>query len=119
AIELGHELASSFAGGVWLVELAALRDPALIAPAICRVLDIPEDPQRGALTALSAALGPRHLLLILDNCEHLLDGCAQVAAAALGACPRLRIVATSREAVGMLGETVWPVAPLSVVAPAG
>jgi hypothetical protein len=115
AIELGHEVTSSFGDGVWLVELAALSAPALIAPAILRALEIAEDSRRGALATLTATLGTRHLLLILDNCEHLLDECAQVVAAVLGACPRLRMMATSREALSMLGETVWQVTPLPVV----
>jgi predicted ATPase/DNA-binding SARP family transcriptional activator len=118
AVELGHHVARAFDDGVWLVELATVTEPALVASTLCRVLAVAEEAHRGALETLIAALRTRHLLLLLDNCEHLLDSCAHLAAGLLGACPHLRILATSRQPLEMLGETVWPLSPLPVRDPA-
>ena len=76
-----------------------------------------EQPDRLPIESLTAHLAPRHLLLVLDNCEHLLDACAQTAAALLTACPVLRIMVTSREPLHIAGEVVWPVPPLSLPDP--
>jgi len=100
--------------GVWLIELAALSDPALVAGAVAAVLGVREAPDEPVLTTLADALQPRRLLLVLDNCEHLVAACAEVATTLLRACPHLQILATSREALGMAGEVVWRVPSLAL-----
>jgi predicted ATPase/DNA-binding XRE family transcriptional regulator len=103
--------------GVWLVELAALGDPALVPQAVAEVLAVREEPGRTLLETLPEALADRRLLLVLDNCEHLLEACARLADALLRACPHLRLLATSRRPLGMPGEVVRPVPPLGVPPP--
>ncbi len=102
--------------GVWLVELAALAEPTLVAPAIARAFRLHEQPGRSALEQLQEHLADTQLLLILDNCEHLLDGCAAIAEQLLLHCWRLRIFATSRELLRVPGEWAYPVAPLALPA---
>ena len=119
AIEVGHEARSRFTDGVWLVELASLppeqsSDPELIARRVSASLNLRASPDQSPLTALSAHLGPRQVLLILDNCEHVLASSAAFAAALLSECPQVRILATSRQAFGILGETVWRLPSLAV-----
>ncbi|HWE62028.1 MAG TPA: BTAD domain-containing putative transcriptional regulator, partial [Chloroflexota bacterium] len=119
AIELGHELRNRYADGLWLVELAALSpeseaDPALIAQQTCTVLGLRQEPGQPALASLCAFLGPRQVLLILDNCEHVLSSCVALVASLLRDCPSLQILTTSREALGVLGESVWRLSSLAV-----
>ena len=110
-------LAEDFEEGVWLVELASLSDAGLVPQAIASVLGVRENPGSSLVEALSAYLQPRTALLILDNCEHLIRACADVAAALLGSCPNLRILATSREALGVPGEMLYTVPPLTLPDP--
>ncbi|HET8630957.1 MAG TPA: helix-turn-helix domain-containing protein [Thermomicrobiales bacterium] len=114
ALEVARGLADEYPDGVWLVELAALAEPALVPAAVARSVGVREQPGRAPADALAEALGPRRLLLVLDNCEHLLDACAALAARLLRAGPHLRILATSREPLGVPGEVAWPVPPLAV-----
>ncbi|MDQ6908129.1 MAG: hypothetical protein M3176_15000, partial [Chloroflexota bacterium] len=100
--------------GVWLVEFAALTDPALIPQAVAAVLGVHEEPRRPLLDTLADALGPRSLLLLLDNCEHIVAPVAAMAETLLRACPHLRILATSREALRVPGEVAWHVPSLSL-----
>src|SRR5687768_10179712 len=95
ALRVAGELVPAFADGVWLVELAPLADAALVPQAIASALGVREEPDRPLIDALAASLAPRALLLVLDNCEHLIDACARLAETLLGACPALRILATS------------------------
>ena len=118
ALEAGRHLADAYAGGVWLLELDALADPRLLPSALAATLGVREQGGQDPLTMLAAALRPRTLLLLLDNCEHLLDAVAPAAATLLRACPGLAILATSREALGAAGEVVRPVAPLAAPDPA-
>ena len=99
------------------MELAALRDPGLVPQAVAAAVGVREEPGRPLLATLTDALRPKRLLLVLDNCEHLLDACARLADALLRACPHLTVLATSREALGIAGETVWRVP--SLAAPGG
>jgi non-specific serine/threonine protein kinase len=104
-----------FPGGVWLVELAPVADPALVPPAAAAALGVREAPGAAPLDALVAALRPRAaLLLVLDNCERVLDACAALAQRLLAACPALRILATSREPFLVTGEVQHRVPPLAV-----
>jgi len=117
ALELVGVVLEQFPDGVWLVELAPLVTPALIVPAIAAVLEVREDPGRPLLTTLTTYLRERQPLLILDNCEHLIDACAQVSATLLQACSRLRLLATSREPLGVAGEAFFRVPALTVPDP--
>jgi predicted ATPase len=106
-----------YADGVWLVELAPLADGALVPQTVAAVFDMRELPSQPIATALASTLRRRSLLLVLDNCEHLLDSCAQLADALLRACSELRILATSREVLGISGEIAWRVPSLPVPDP--
>jgi predicted ATPase/DNA-binding XRE family transcriptional regulator len=116
AIQLGAEMLAvkQFANGVWLVELAPLADPTLVTQAIAATLGVREQPGRAILDALRDYLRAKSILLILDNCEHLIQMCAQIAESLLHAAPRLKILATSREPLGITGETVYRVPSLPV-----
>lgn len=117
ALQVGAELLNAFADGVWLIDLAPLADPALVSPAVARVLGVREEPGRLLLDTLTDHMRPQQALLILDNCEHLIQASAQLAEALLHACPRLRILATSREFLGVAGEQVLYVPSLSTPDP--
>ena len=106
-----------YADGVWLVELAALADPALVPQTVATALGLPENPRRPLVQTLVDFLKPRAMMLLLDNCEHLIDACAALAESLLRACPRLRILATSREALRISGETCWRVPSLALPDP--
>jgi len=114
AIQAATDLMDAFPDGVWWVELAALSDDAHVPPAAARALGVRESPDEPLLTTLVAALRARRLLLLLDNCEHLISACAALAHALLEGCPHLQIVATSRQALGLIGEHSLPVPPLAV-----
>jgi predicted ATPase/DNA-binding SARP family transcriptional activator/DNA-binding CsgD family transcriptional regulator len=118
ALEVARDLVGVYPDGVWLVELAPLSDPALVPQAVASALGVREQPGRSMTETLSTHLESRQLLLVLDNCEHLIDACARLVDALLGSCERLRILATSREALGVAGEVSQPVRPLAVPADA-
>src|SRR5262249_21839385 len=100
ALQLASELFDEkhFSEGVWLVELAPVADPLLVAQATASTLGVQEQPRRTLLEALTDYVRAKNLLVILDNCEHLIQACAELADALLRAAPRLKIMATSREA---------------------
>ena len=104
----------AFPDGVWLVELASLRDGSLLDDAVAAALGLTDLSNRDRDTVLVGYLANKRLLLVLDNCEHLLSDCAHLVATLLPAAPGSRVLATSREPLGMGGERVWPVPPLSV-----
>jgi predicted ATPase/DNA-binding winged helix-turn-helix (wHTH) protein len=116
SLEAGRRLQARFAGGVWLAELAPLSDPELVPITVAGALGLTL--ASGTLSAerVAQALGPRQVLLILDNCEHVIDAAAQMAEALLQASPVARVMATSREPLRALGETVYRVPPLAVPA---
>jgi transcriptional regulator with XRE-family HTH domain len=116
ALQAAAEVRDAYPDGVWLVELAALADPDLVPQAVAAAAGVREDPGRPLLATLTAALRAKRLLLVLDNCEHLVDACARLADALLRACPHLTVLATSREALGLAGETVWRVPSLALPA---
>ena len=113
-LEVARDLTGVYPDGVWLVELASLSEPALVPQAVAGAVGVPEQPGQQPVEALVEALREKQLLLVLDNCEHLIGACARLVDAVLDACPRVRILATSREALGVEGEARWPVSPLSV-----
>jgi predicted ATPase/DNA-binding CsgD family transcriptional regulator len=114
ASRLAAQIGGRFDAGVWLVELADIHDPALLGLHVATALGIREEPDRPVTETLSDALRQRHLLLLLDTCEHLIEAVAELAHRLLTECPLLRIVATSREPLRVRGETVWRVPPLAL-----
>ncbi|MCP2242569.1 ATP-binding protein [Lentzea aerocolonigenes] len=114
ALRVGRAVRRRFPDGVWLVELAALGDPALVEQTIAAALGLRDHSRRDPLSVLTAFLTDKRLLLILDNCEHVLDGCGRLVSRLLKAAPGLSVLATSREPLGVPGEHRWPVPPLSL-----
>ena len=114
ASEVARDLVGAYPDGVWLVEFASLTEGVLVPQAVAETLKVPERPGRPLIEALVDDLRKKRLLLVLDNCEHLIEEAAQLSDTLLSACPHLRILATSREALGVEGELVWRVDPLSV-----
>jgi predicted ATPase/DNA-binding CsgD family transcriptional regulator/Tfp pilus assembly protein PilF len=112
ALRVAAQLVGSFKDGVWLVPLASLADPLLVPFAVGSALGLHERPDRSVLDGLVAHLSKRQLLLVLDNCEHLLQACAELAGTLLAACPLLRVMATSREPLQIAEEMAWRVPPL-------
>jgi predicted ATPase/DNA-binding CsgD family transcriptional regulator/transcriptional regulator with XRE-family HTH domain len=117
AIEVAGGLRQSYADGVRLIELAELSDPALVSHAVAVAVGVRERPGHRLLDDLIAFLAARQMLLVLDNCEHLVAACAALAEDLLSGCPHLRILATTREAFAIVGETALLVPPLSLPGP--
>ena len=117
ALQAARSVSAHYPDGVWLVELAPLADPTLVPTAVARAVGVHEQPGRPVLDTLIDWLAPKRLLVLLDNCEHLVRACAEVATALLRECPHLRLLATSREALAIAGEQVWQVPPLAVPRP--
>jgi predicted ATPase len=114
ALEVARGFVDVFSDGVWLTELAPLVEPAAVARAVAFALGVRERQEQPLLETLRAFVAHRQLLLVLDNCEHLLDACAELAAALVAAGPGLRILATSREPLRIPGEVTWRVPSLAV-----
>jgi predicted ATPase/class 3 adenylate cyclase/DNA-binding CsgD family transcriptional regulator len=117
AIQLAASLTGEFGGfpgGVWYVDLAPLTDPDLVPIAVARALELPDQPGRSTMDTLIRFVADRQMLMVLDNCEHLLDVSAELVVALLGAAPGLTLLATSREAIGVAGEVGWRVPSLSL-----
>jgi len=117
ALRAGAQASSRHPGGVWLVELAQISRPELVVPVTATAVSIREEPGRPLLDSVIAGLAGRDLLLIIDNCEHVVDAVADLAAALLRGCPELRILATSQSRLGLAGEATWPVPPLVLPLP--
>ncbi|MGQ0571370.1 MAG: ATP-binding protein [Armatimonadota bacterium] len=117
ALQVAGDLLGEYEHGVWLVKLALVTDPALVPQAVASALGQTEEPGLTLTATLSSYLRARHLLLVLDNCEHLVDAVAQLVESLLASSPRLQILCTSREALGISGETAWRVPSLSVPDP--
>ena len=96
------------------MELASLTDTALVPLTVARALGLPDAPGRSTIAKAARFIGPRRTLVVLDNCEHLLEACAELAEELLRACPGLVVLATSREPVGVTGEATWRVPSLPV-----
>jgi predicted ATPase len=114
ALAAARAAEGDYENGVWLVELAALSESTLVPQAVARALGIAEQARRPLVETLVDVLAARRLLLVLDNCEHLLDACAALVQRLLAGCPDVRVLATSREPLGVDGEVVWRVPPLTV-----
>lgn len=113
-LEVAAALLDEFPGGVWLVELAPIAEAVLVPRAIAQVLGVPEEPGRSLLDSIGFRLGQAPVLVVLDNCEHLVEASALAADHLLRSVPGLRILATSREKLGVPGEKVYVVPPMSV-----
>ncbi len=114
SLQVAAEVMHDYPDGVWFLDLAPIRDPALVVGEAAQVLAVREQPDRPLVQTLCAHLRPRRVLLIFDNCEHLLEPAADLANAILRAAPGVRIVASSREALRVPGEQSYPVLPLPV-----
>lgn len=117
ALEVAQDLADANLGGVFVAELDAVVDGRRVPAVIAAALGVDEDPDLVLLDVIAEVLGDEPTLLVLDNCEHLLDACARAATELLTNAPGLRILATSHEPLGVAGEAVWPLAPLTVPEP--
>ena len=117
ALRLAADLGRGFRHGAWLAELAEVTDPALVSSALLTALDLRDQAAAGPATLLAGYLRDRELLLVVDNCEHLLTASAGLVAGLLAAAPGLRVIATSREPLSVPGEHVVPVPPLDLPVP--
>jgi predicted ATPase/DNA-binding SARP family transcriptional activator/Tfp pilus assembly protein PilF len=117
AIQSSNKVLSKSKDGVWWIELAPLTDETLVPQALAKSLGVREIPNQSLNETLSKFLRSKQLLLVLDNCEHLIVGCAQLADSLLSVCPNLKILATSREPLGLISEVLWSVPILSLPNP--
>jgi serine/threonine-protein kinase PknK len=115
--EVARRVADRFADGVWLAELTAVRDPAQVPVAVAAALGVRDLPETPVQEALAVALSQRQLLLVLDNCEHVVEAAAALCARLLPACANVRVLATSREPLRMAGEGRYRLAPLALPGP--
>jgi predicted ATPase/DNA-binding SARP family transcriptional activator/DNA-binding CsgD family transcriptional regulator len=114
SLEIARDLGGSYPDGVWFVELAPLSDAGLLAQEVANALGMQERPGEPSTDTLVEALAAKEMLLVLDNCEHLVEEAARLVNTLLASCPRLKVLATSREPLGVSGEAVWAVPPLSL-----
>jgi predicted ATPase/class 3 adenylate cyclase/DNA-binding CsgD family transcriptional regulator len=114
ALQVASDTVGEFSDGVWLVDLAPITDPDVVPVAAARALGLPDQPGHSTMATLTRFIGDRHMLVVLDNCEHLLDASTALIVALLGACPSLVLLATSREPIGVPGEVTWRVPSLSL-----
>ncbi|MBN8246458.1 MAG: adenylate/guanylate cyclase domain-containing protein [Verrucomicrobia bacterium] len=113
SLQVAAEVLDTLPHGVWLVELATVTDPARVPEAVADALEIRTEAGRSTLDTVLDALRHRHLLLVLDNCEHLIAAVARLASTLLTRCPQVRILASSREPLNIAGESLWPVPALT------
>jgi predicted ATPase/DNA-binding SARP family transcriptional activator len=117
ALAVAADVRGEFEDGAWWVELASLSDPELVPRAVASALKVREQPDQTLTETLLDHLAPKRMLLVLDNCEHLVDACAALVGALLRACSSLRVLATSREVLNVAGERAWLVPSLSLPDP--
>ncbi|MDT5347414.1 MAG: hypothetical protein QOH91_701, partial [Mycobacterium sp.] len=114
AVQVAGSLTTDYADGVWYVDLAPLTDPDVVPVTVARALGLPDQPGQSTADGLLRFIRDRHMLMLLDNCEHLLDASAELITRLLGSCPRLTLLTTSREPIGVPGELSWRVPSLSL-----
>src|SRR6476661_1945511 len=114
AVEIAARIAPEFCDGVWYVDLAPITHPAVVPVTVARALGLPDQPGRSTMDTLLRFVADRQPLILLDNCEHLLDASAELIVAVLAGAPGLTVLATSREPIGVTGEATWRVPSLSV-----
>lgn len=117
ALRVANELHDGSAGGVWFVELSPMTDPEMVPVAVASTLGIKEQPGLNRLDALVETLADQCVLIVLDNCEHVIEAVAKMAEAVLRSCPRVHLLATSREPLGIGSEHVYRVPPMSLPPP--
>jgi len=115
AVQVANQLAAEYTDGVWCVDLAPLTDPELVPLTVARALGLPDQPGRSTMDTVLRFVRDRQMLVVLDNCEHLLDASAELVVALLGGAAGLNVLATSREAIGVAGEVSWRVPSLSLI----
>ncbi|WP_082459794.1 MULTISPECIES: LuxR C-terminal-related transcriptional regulator [unclassified Mycobacterium] len=114
AVQVADEMESDFGDGVWYVDLAPIADADTVPVAATRALGLPDQAGRSTMDTLTRVIAGRHMLIVLDNCEHLIDACASLTVALLATCPAVTILATSREPIRVAGEVAWAVPSLSL-----
>jgi predicted ATPase/class 3 adenylate cyclase/DNA-binding CsgD family transcriptional regulator len=114
AVQIAAHVAGEFSDGVWYVDLAPITDPDLVPVTMARALGLPDQPGRSTMDTLLRFVRDRQMLVVLDNCEHLLDASAELVVAVLSGAAQLTVLATSREAIGVAGEVSWRVPSLSL-----
>src|ERR1700730_9782217 len=114
AVEVAGQLGDEFPDGTKYVELAPITEPELVSVTTARLLGLPDQPGRSATEAVLRFIADRQMLLVLDNCEHLLDATAALVVEVLASCPAVTVLATSREPIGMTGEAIWRVSSLPI-----
>jgi len=118
AVEVASDLVGAYPDGVWLVDLAPLSEAELVPQAVAQALVVREQPGQALLETLKNTLRPRKMLLVVDNCEHLVEAVVGLVDSLLDSCPKLRVLATSRETLNAAGEVTWVVPSLRCPAPA-
>ena len=114
AVHVASQIAGEFSDGVFYVDLAPITHPDVVPATVARALGLPDQPRRSTMDTLLRSIRDRQILIVVDNCEHLLDASAKLVAALLGAAPGLTVLATSREPLGVTGEATWQVPSLSL-----
>ena len=114
SLQIGHKLLNEYPDGIWFIGLDSLSDPDLIPQSVASVFDILETPERPTIEILTNVLRKKTSLLVLDNCEHLLEACAQLTTTLLQSCPNIKILATSREVLNVTGEATYQMPSLSL-----
>jgi predicted ATPase/class 3 adenylate cyclase/DNA-binding CsgD family transcriptional regulator len=114
AMEAAAQLVTEFGDGVWYIDLSPIADPVVVPVTVARTFGLPDQPGRSTMDAVRRFIGDRNMLLLLDNCEHLLDACGEMIVGLLDACPKLTILTTSREPIGVAGEVTWRVPSLAL-----
>jgi len=117
ALRAGTQVSGKYGDGVWLIQFAPIGQPDLVVPTLALALSVREEPGQTLLGSVVARLRDTEALLIVDNCEHVIEAAADTIAALLQSCPRLRILVTSQTRLGLPGEASWPVPPLTVPEP--
>jgi predicted ATPase/class 3 adenylate cyclase/DNA-binding CsgD family transcriptional regulator len=112
AVRVADHLDAEFGGGVWYVDLSPITDPDAVPVTVTRALGLPDQAGRSTMDTLTRVVDGKEMLIVLDNCEHLIDACASLTVALLGACPAVTILATSREPIRVAGEVAWAVPSL-------
>lgn len=114
AVRVAAQVATHYADGVWYVDLAPIADPDLVPVTVARALGLPDQPGQATMDVVAHFIRDRQMLVLLDNCEHLLDATADVITGLLRVCPALTLLTTSREPIGVAGEVSWRVPSLSL-----
>jgi predicted ATPase/class 3 adenylate cyclase/DNA-binding CsgD family transcriptional regulator len=114
AVEVAGQLTTEFGDGVWCVDLSPITDAAVVPATLARTFGLPDQPGRSPMDTVVRYVNDRKILLLLDNCEHLLDACGQMVVELLNACDELTIFTTSREPIGVAGEVTWRVPSLAL-----